>query len=119
MALIAGCAAPLWVAECVQLDRHASLFLGLSGVLSLGVGDAMGAVVGTHFGQIAWGQRRTVEGSLAMFVSMAIPCFVLLNRISLWIPVVVFTTLLEAYTVQIDNLVLPLAGAAVVLLSER
>jgi dolichol kinase len=113
VALVAGCAGPLWISECVLLlEQQQLLSLSLLGVVILGVGDAMGACVGKTFGRTEWGtNHRTVEGSLAMGVSLYL-------LVSWWVPwqVVFFVTLLEAFTLQLDNLVLPLAGAAVLLL---
>jgi dolichol kinase len=122
MGLIVGCAAPLWISDSVQFqldNTTARLFLQLWGVLSLGVGDAMGAVVGKYIGILAWGQGRTIEGSMAMLVSMSIICLGIFGteQTTLWLPAVVFATLVEAFTLQIDNFVLPLAGASIILLS--
>jgi dolichol kinase len=124
MALVVGCAAPLWIAECCSWPADSSgikMLLSLWGVLCLGVGDAMGAVVGIFFGKHYWSasHRRTIEGSTAMFLSMAIPCFVFLRDSTIWIPAVAFTTLLEAWTLQLDNLTLPLAGSAAILLVHQ
>lgn len=122
MCLILGCAAPLWVAElCVANNAQLNMLLSQWGVLCLGVGDAMGALVGKGFGKNLWGKnRRTYEGSLAMCVSMiAIGCWFLQNTYDCWWVLVVattFVTVLEAFTLQMDNLVLPLAGSAVILL---
>jgi dolichol kinase len=124
MALVVGCAVPLWIAEYCSssneraLSSTARAFLSLWGVLCLGVGDAAGAVVGVCLGRHCWsaGNRRTIEGSLAMLVSMALPCWLFVDDWVLWFPAVLFTTLLEAWTLQLDNLVLPLAGSTVILL---
>jgi len=124
MALIAGCAAPLWISEYVGIphDDPTNLLLRMWGILCLGIGDAMGAVVGKYCGRFRWGiGQRTVEGSTAMLVSMALLCYSILGglrNINLWLPAVIFTTVLEAFTVQIDNIVLPLAGSAVILVSR-
>jgi hypothetical protein len=123
MGLIVGCAAPLWISDCIQLDKTNNVqpFLQLWGVLSLGVGDAMGAVVGKFIGLLAWGQGRTIEGSMAMamLLSMSSICLGVFGteQTTLWLPAVVFATLVEAFTLQIDNVVLPLAGASIILLS--
>jgi dolichol kinase len=137
MALIAGCAAPLWLVQwwestiAVDNDTNAvstmrSVLLPLWGVWTLGVGDAMGAVVGKNCGRVHWGQqRRTVEGSVAMFICLYAVCFITLwyetdgrdQMMAAWtqlLHAVAFVTLLEAFTLQIDNIVLPLAGAAII-----
>jgi hypothetical protein len=61
MGLTLGCAAPRWISDCIQLDNSnkVRLFRQLWGVLSLGVGDAMGAVVGKYIGILVWGQGRS------------------------------------------------------------
>jgi dolichol kinase len=125
LALILGCAAPLWVAECVGLGNENQSFrlvTSLWGVITLGIGDAMGAVIGTSCGRLRWGHNRTVEGSLAMFLSMQYACSRLSVEIErdamsyLWTSAIAMVTVLEAFTLQLDNLILPLAGVAVVLL---
>lgn len=123
MALILGCAMPLWIYECI--DVHVSnettpLLLPLFGILVLGVGDSLAALVGTSFGKNQWPSRnitRTLEGSAAMWLGMALCCWYGGISARTWLPAVTFTTLFEAFTTQIDNLVLPLAGAAVLLLT--
>ncbi len=107
--LLLGCAAPLWISQAMDLDHQ---LLPQWGVLCLGVGDAMGAVIGKTYGRTPWGENnRTIEGSLAMWISMLVIGIVVTDQ---WKPLLVattFATLLEAYTVQMDNLVLPLAGS--------
>jgi dolichol kinase len=131
MCLIIGCAAPLWIAECCSMDgddddsshqQLVGLLLAQWGVLCLGVGDAMGAVVGKGVGwhqRHQWGKNgRTLEGSSAMWVSM-MAVGLLAVPSSDWLALLTattITTLLEAFTSQMDNLVLPLAGSTVVLL---
>lgn len=38
---------------------------------------------------------------------------------TVWVPAAFFVTLIEAFTTQIDNLILPLAGTVVLLLLSR
>jgi len=125
MALIAGCALPLWIAQWLSSRSskydNLRLLLSLWGVWVTGVGDAMGAVVGKTLGKAHWGQqRRTVEGSIAMLVSLCGVCALTARydeklEWNQWLPACVLATLLEAFTLQIDNLVLPLAGVAMIL----
>ena len=107
LTLIAGCAFPLWLSVCIGEE---SKLLKLWGVAALGIGDSFGAIVGSSWGRTKWGRgrKRSIEGSLAMFLSLGICCSFLGKH---WLIVVAFATLLEAFTFQIDNLVLPLAGA--------
>ena len=137
LALIVGCAAPLWLTEIIVGNSYSNndnnysmnVLTALWGVLTLGVGDAMGAVVGTTVGRIRWGYGRTVEGSLAMWLSMMFACYLILHLLAVskeqaqeLLPVcalaVTLLTLLEAFTLQLDNLILPLAGVAVLFLQS-
>jgi len=149
VALIIGCALPLWfeqyyccttctydtydttIMEAVEdrngtmHDRNSAIrLLPYLGILTLGIGDAAGAIFGSFFGRSRWPEsRRTVEGSIAMLITMAIctvafrlrdfdfdkvetDCYDLIKRefVFIFIPIVV----LEAVTSQIDNLCLPL-----------
>jgi len=143
-ALVCGCAAPLWLREILiqppchqclhemnasfEVSRRDEIFdrlLPLVGVLALGVGDAAGALIGIFFGKTKWpGTRRTVEGTIAMFLSMFI--FVFLFCVENWfndmyetirlILLLVALTAIEAFTAQIDNICLPLAGAAIIMI---
>ena len=146
IALVAGCAAPLWIIqyyhssifqETIPVDASATMSLnvlvGLWGVWVLGIGDAMGAIIGKSFGRHKWGSNsRTIEGSMAMWFSLVISSFVttliampvhseveVIPSVMLLLPAVFFVTLIEAYTLQIDNIVLPLAGTAMILVCQR
>jgi len=113
--LIAGCAIPCWMSAIMGIDRTNGL--ALFGILVLGVGDSMAAIVGTHYGKTKWGRKRSVEGSLAMLMSMFAICWACGRED--WTFAVIVTTILEAFTCQIDNLVLPLTGATVVMIQSR
>uniref|UniRef100_M4B4Q0 dolichol kinase n=1 Tax=Hyaloperonospora arabidopsidis (strain Emoy2) TaxID=559515 RepID=M4B4Q0_HYAAE len=65
--LLLGSALPLWLAP--SSSRSSALVMN-AGVLALGTGDAMGAVVGSSIGKRKFFGSKTVEGSMAMFVSM-------------------------------------------------
>jgi hypothetical protein len=158
MALIVGCAMPLWLSQWAasanELLRSGqndeaqgtaacalvrSVLLPLWGVWTLGIGDAMGAMIGKHFGRWHWGyNRRTVEGSLAMFASLCACCYGTtwlgpvaqhgatasaasswLEMVRLWLPAAALVTVLEAFTLQIDNFVLPLAGVAMIFIATK
>ena len=90
IALIVGCALPLWVTQLLQQRNNIpsvqtsnthymyssphELFLVLLpflGVLVLGVGDSAGAIFG-NLGRHCWpgGSSRTIEGSMCMLLSM-------------------------------------------------
>ena len=121
--LVVGCAAPLWMA---QLCRVVSTLLQLWGVVVLGVGDAMGAIIGKWYGRHVWGKnQRTIQGSLAMGCSTACVGMMVIqggdgdeveSKSILLLLATIVCTLLEAFTWQMDNLVLPLAGCVILLL---
>ena len=88
----------------------------------LGVGDAAAAAVGSVLGRHRWpSSRRTLEGSLAFFLST-------LGMVEWlkggreggreggakwgWVVAVGLLALLEAFTSQVDNLVLPVYAVA-------
>jgi dolichol kinase len=136
IALLLGCAIPQWIdagitAYSGSINKDGNLLLVLlpyCGILILGIGDSFGAIVGSSkFGRTRWpGSKRTLEGSASMLLSMLLfvgvfhyfsnmhqeqPKFIILGVLSLSI-----VTLLEASTMQIDNICLPLAGATVLLI---
>jgi dolichol kinase len=110
MALVTGCAFPMWLSACTGRE---SKLLQLWGVMVLGVGDSFGAILGKSFGRTKWGGNRSLEGSFAMLVSLAVCCSFFGEP---WLVAVLFTTLLEAFTCQIDNIVLPVSGSVLLLL---
>eukprot|EP00978_Attheya_sp_CCMP212_P005351 scaffold11962_cov59-Attheya_sp.AAC.5 len=136
LALIVGCAAPLWIDEWLLWSSMSTttivrLLLPHVGILVLGVGDAAGAVVGVYWGRHRWPQsRRTMEGSLAMFVTMYLFVVVVgdgdiisMTKRMMSTNIIIFATLLrltllEASTSQIDNLCLPLVGVTSLLLHQ-
>ena len=110
--LLLGCAVPVWVSS----DGIAPF----AGVLILGAGDAAAAVVGSTMGTKRWvGGRKTIEGTLTAILAVIL-CAELILRFGInagdktWdyrkqIFIASVTTCgLEAFTTQIDNLVLPL-----------
>ncbi|KAJ0412872.1 hypothetical protein ATCC90586_002502 [Pythium insidiosum] len=115
--LLLGCAMPLWLAH--RRDA-ANALASNAGVLALGVGDAMGAAVGSTWGKRKVFGRKTWEGTAAVLLSMLVASLALHDlhwqameqgslRQLLWLLVgMVMTSLLEAATTQIDNLVLSL-----------
>ncbi|XP_028399200.1 dolichol kinase-like isoform X2 [Dendronephthya gigantea] len=114
--LLTGCALPLWLfpLDYHKLSQNGCNLLLYSGVLSIGVGDAAASVFGVKFGKHRWkGTTKTVEGTLASCLSQFFVIFLLktngmdMNLVSVGLAVVL-SSLLEAFTSQIDNLVLPL-----------
>ncbi|KAG7371435.1 hypothetical protein IV203_020005 [Nitzschia inconspicua] len=122
--LIFGCAAPLWLSLVVAdatNNNTPSLLLAEFGVLCIGIGDAMGAVIGKLYGRQKWGgtNPRTLEGTFAMWLSMIVGGVLLCREgkdVFALMLATSFTTLLEAFTIHLDNLVLPLVGSTILLL---
>lgn len=135
--LLVGCAIPLWAdlvlksfaavpgPTCPDHDvlmgpDYATHLLPLCGVLSLGVLDAIAAAYGKRFGKLPWpGTKKTIEGTGAATIGTTLfavgvaavatsfrPASVLSMLLAVFVPVAA-TSLLEAFTLQIDNLVLP------------
>ena len=138
--LLLGIALPFWLHEALELlivfdDKKSSLvILKHFGWITVGVGDALAAWVGVYWGSFRWptssssAPRRTLEGSAGCFLGM---CFAVV--LVMWmegmsfstvdpassysIVVTLFlTTLIEAYSFDIDNLVLPMNACGTYLL---
>ncbi|CAD5221692.1 unnamed protein product [Bursaphelenchus xylophilus] len=84
-----------------------------SGVITVGVGDACAALIGSNFGRIRWGVklRKTVEGSAAMLFGQIVAHIALFGLSEMGLVVVVIyslSTILEAALDKGDNIVLPI-----------
>jgi dolichol kinase len=58
--LILGCAGPLWISESIfdrTLRSPSSVLLAELGVILIGIGDSMGAVIGKGIGKHRWGEN--------------------------------------------------------------
>ncbi|KAJ2017831.1 dolichol kinase [Coemansia sp. S680] len=106
--LLLGCALPVWLGH----DSVASL----AGVLSLGVADTAASLVGMKLGRARWpGTTKTVEGTVAFCLSLLVAIGVVLRLKGdvgvgwyWYAQVSVVVGVLEAWTEQNDNLVVPL-----------
>lgn len=88
-----------------------------AGIATVGVGDAFAAIIGSRFGRTPWptSKRKTIEGSLAMFLSQMIflapfayydpypPIMSIRILISS-----LLSSIVEAHLTRGDNLILPL-----------
>ncbi|KAI3613808.1 dolichol kinase [Moniliophthora roreri] len=129
--LLTGCAGSLWlensegsviVPECSLSIRHHSFdsgspLLEFTGILVLGVGDALASIVGKRVGIHRWSptSSKTLEGSVAFTVSVVICAWVLrlfgiVEAFSTYryAGVIGYSSVLEALSDQNDNLTLPL-----------
>jgi dolichol kinase len=69
--LLLGCALPLWLAFTDTRSVDAALAAN-AGILALGIGDAMGAVIGSLIGKRRLFGKKTIEGTAAIFVSIGV-----------------------------------------------
>ncbi|XP_068011725.1 dolichol kinase [Melanerpes formicivorus] len=120
--LLLGMSLPVWLFPRACAPKGALSGAGAlvpySGVLAVGVGDAVASVFGSTMGEIKWpGTKKTFEGTMtAIFAQLIAVALILifdssvsLNSSYAWILAAVsLVSLLEAYTTQIDNLLLPL-----------
>lgn len=107
--LLIGCAGSVWFEGPSQLLQY-------TGILVLGVGDALASIVGKRLGRHRWLATcpKTVEGSAA-FASSVIACAWLLRvcgftagfSLARYALVATLAAALEAFSVQNDNVVLP------------
>jgi len=109
--LLVGCAIPIW------LEGKRCTLAGASGILVLGFGDAMASIVGQRYGRRRWPwvALKTVEGTLGFiggtFVGVLLSLFFTQHDIFAeysWMFVVLITGLVEAYSLQNDNLTIPI-----------
>ncbi|GAO50679.1 hypothetical protein G7K_4801-t1 [Saitoella complicata NRRL Y-17804] len=116
--LLTGCALPLWLTMANNYIPQVGI-AELGGVLCLGLGDAMASIVGKEYGRVHWfGRKKTVEGTVAFVLAVLSGAYVAycmewlsplveVNWGSLTLATV-SAALLEAFSWQNDNLVIPL-----------
>uniref|UniRef100_A0ACB8F0H9 Uncharacterized protein n=1 Tax=Sphaerodactylus townsendi TaxID=933632 RepID=A0ACB8F0H9_9SAUR len=120
--LLLGMSLPVWLfpRPCAPKGTlaRAGALAPYSGILAVGVGDAVASILGSTVGEIKWpGTKKTFEGTMtAIFAQIITVALILifdslvdLNASYSWILVSIsLVSLLEAYTTQVDNLLLPL-----------
>ncbi|CAG5128557.1 unnamed protein product [Candidula unifasciata] len=112
--LLIGLSLPLWISRNLFSPNTAPLEL-YSGILSLGVGDTVACVAGKALGRNHWpGSKKTVEGTLCSVLSQMMLVLAgshlgIIFIISWWnvFAGICLSALVEAFTDQIDNLILP------------
>lgn len=113
--LLVGCSFPLWLNPVT--DNSVTHSISLSGLLSVGIGDAVASIAGTAFGRHPLpGTKKTLEGTLMSMASQLLTSLILLKSgkfvwpSNLFVPLVAVAScsLLEAFTLQIDNIIVPL-----------
>lgn len=119
--LLVGCSLPIWIhnSPCDLINSSSFELLPLlSGLLSIGVGDTFASIVGSKIGRHKWNNsQKSVEGTIASIITQGMFLYALyyfeflqLNTrlMALCGIAVIFNALVEAFTVQVDNLVLPI-----------
>ncbi|XP_045484340.1 dolichol kinase isoform X2 [Pieris rapae] len=116
--LYVGLACPLILVPSYSDDHKLEL---LSGVLSIGIGDTAASWFGSRFGFNKWSDsNRTMEGTVFNILSQIGTVYTLIifelinpkNALARTTFVATVTSLVEAQTDQVDNLVLPLVSMA-------
>lgn len=119
--LLVGFSLPIWLHPCpCDLTDAAGFELLplMAGVISVGLGDTAASVIGSKFGRIHWPNSiKTIEGTIAAFVVqvVALPLLIYLGfvqfstlLIAKYTATVAINSIVETFTDQVDNLVLPL-----------
>eukprot|EP00999_Lentomonas_sp_LEN2_P002928 NODE_78_length_2451_cov_91.957831_g57_i0.p1 GENE.NODE_78_length_2451_cov_91.957831_g57_i0~~NODE_78_length_2451_cov_91.957831_g57_i0.p1 ORF type:complete len:605 (+),score=55.77 NODE_78_length_2451_cov_91.957831_g57_i0:593-2407(+) len=112
--LLLGCALPLWLAGTPEQD----FFTGFSGVLMLGIGDTMASIIGIAYGHNKWPQTsKSLQGTIAAVTSVCLfvagvhsvaASYVGALNLPLYFLAICIGGILEAVTLQNDNLLVPL-----------
>ena len=71
--LLTGSSITLWL-------QNKSSLLNLTGVITLGVGDALASIIGKKYGKHCWTKNssKTIEGSIAFAISVTLSAIALL-----------------------------------------
>ncbi|XP_043914722.1 dolichol kinase [Protopterus annectens] len=120
--LLLGMSLPVWLfpEPCTHKGSLPGIggLVPYAGVLAVGIGDTVASIFGSTLGEFKWpGTRKTFEGTatsvFAQIICVAVILIfdhnVVLNAGYGWIlGSITLVSLLEAYTDQIDNFILPL-----------
>ncbi|XP_057294967.1 dolichol kinase-like [Hydractinia symbiolongicarpus] len=115
--LLCGMSLPIWLH--FSHDTKACQIAFYSGIISLGIGDTAASVFGKLYGKTKWhsDSKKTIVGTLfsvssQFMFSIILIVFLLQELSSINLLRIMFccliTSLLEAWSSQIDNLILPL-----------
>ena len=108
--LLAGVALPLWLSPDLNLENPLTL---LSGVMCIGIGDSFASIIGSKFGKVKiFNTEKTLEGLLASVLSQIafiqlLQTATLVQMNALIVIPIVITSIIEAFTTQVDNVALP------------
>lgn len=111
--LLVGFSLPIWIVPELKSD-----LVFASGLITIGIGDTMASFVGYLFGRHRWkNSMKTYEGTSAAIISQILGGLLFLYCLNLEINALIVyklifistvVGLIEAKTIQIDNLILPL-----------
>lgn len=115
--LLFGLSFPIWLClfqnPSVMLVREIPVSI-YAGILSVGIGDAFASIVGSFYGRFNLNKsHKTLEGTTASFISQIVCLFILFFTANLQIDFlwciwsIFLVSIYEAYTQNVDNLVLP------------
>ena len=108
--LLVGFSTPIWLSPTFE-----ELPLNLTaGLITVGYGDTAGSIVGSFFGRNKWANSsRTFEGTFSAIFAQILGLILTCNYLNKEINLISFiisstiSSLIEAKTNQIDNLILP------------
>lgn len=108
--LLVGCAVPHWM-----VPNNGATLPMCAGIIAVGVGDAVAAIVGTWAGRHKWlGTSKSIEGTCAGALAMMLVAASLVPppldhaKLTVLGTIVAMTALMETVTSHMDNLILPL-----------
>ncbi|WP_025724977.1 diacylglycerol/polyprenol kinase family protein [Acholeplasma granularum] len=94
--------------------------IGLMGILIMGYGDGLAAVIGKKYGKKEIGNGKSLIGSITMFVSSLVVAAIIinfsegLNHIYMALVIAFISTIIEYITPKgLDNLTLPLGASLI------
>lgn len=117
--LLVGCSLPIWIFPSNITSNKNEIMILSSGIISLGIGDTAASIGGSLWGRTKiLNSPKSVEGATCSVVAeiifiSALNYFGVFGTVSIfpWMRFVtacVITSITEAVTTQVDNLVLPL-----------
>lgn len=135
--LLVGCALPLWIIfpSSILEESHTHLSASLaatSGVVSVGLGDAMASLIGHRYGKTKWitkssetyssMSKKSVEGSIGYVVGCLLGNLLVIlvcgpscldRSVGVAVMVSLMGAVLEAFSCQNDNLILPIWSVSI------
>ncbi|XP_046453406.1 dolichol kinase-like isoform X2 [Daphnia pulex] len=125
--LLIGCSLPIWIFPLESAMDTTDKLLLCSGVVSLGIGDTAASIGGTLWGKNKFpGSSKSIEGTVCSILAEILFLVIMFHlgvfgdspRLP-WLSFIgaaVVTSLVEACTTQVDNLVLPLVMYIIVMI---